>query len=51
MFSDAGIEEKKTNHSLRAAGISQLCQAGVNEKIIQAHSGHRCLKSMQLLSE
>lgn len=34
MFREAGVEEKKTNHSLRAAGVSQLFEAGVDEKII-----------------
>ena len=32
MFSEAGIEEKNSNHSLRAAGITPLYQAGVDEK-------------------
>ena len=32
MFCAAGIKEKKTNHSLRAAGVSQSFEAGVDEK-------------------
>ena len=47
MFMEAGIEERKTNHSLKAAGVSQLYEAGVDEKIIQARSGHRRLESMR----
>lgn len=47
MFKEAGIEERKTNHSLKAAGVSQLYEAGVDEKIIQARSGHRRLESMR----
>ena len=48
MFSEAGIEEKKTNHSLRAAGVSQLFEAGVDEKLIQSRSGHRRLESLRM---
>ena len=33
----------KTNHSLRATGISQLFQAGVPERLIQQRSGNRSL--------
>jgi len=40
MFKEAGIEERKTNHSLRAAGVSRLYGAGVDEKVIQSRSGH-----------
>ena len=32
MFREAGSGEKKTNHSLRAAGVSQLFEAGVVKK-------------------
>ena len=45
MFAEAGVEEKKTNHSLRAAGVSQ---AGVDEKVIQSSSGHRRLESLHM---
>ena len=41
MCSQAKIEGKKTNHSLRASGITTLFQAGVSEKVIQDWSGHR----------
>ena len=47
MFKNAGVEEKKTNHSLRAAGVSQRFEAGVDEKVIQSPSGHRRLESLQ----
>ena len=40
MFEEVGVSERKTNHSLRAAGVSQLFEAEENEKIIQRHSGH-----------
>ena len=43
MFKHAGVEEKKMNHRLRAAGVSQLFEAGVDEKVIQSRSGHRRL--------
>ena len=48
MFAEAGVEEKKTNHSLRAAGVSQLFEAGVDEKVIQSRSGHRRLESLRM---
>ena len=48
VFKEAGVEEKKTNHSLRAAGVSQLFEAGVDEKVIQSRSGHRRLESLRM---
>ena len=48
MFREAGSSEKKTNHSLRAAGVSQLFEAGVDEKIIQSHSGHRSIDALRM---
>ena len=47
MFTEAGVEERKTNHSLRAAGVSQLFEAGVDEKVIQSRSGHRRIESLR----
>ena len=41
MCSEAGIHEKKTNHSLRATGASALFNAGVPEKLIRDVTGHR----------
>ena len=37
---DASICGRKTNHSLRATGVSDLFQAGVPDKIIKERSGH-----------
>ena len=48
MFREAGISERKTNHSLRAAGVSQFFEAGVDEKIIQSHSGHRSTDALRM---
>ena len=48
MFREAGSGEKKTNHSLRAAGVSQLFEAGVDEKIIQSRSGHRSTDALRM---
>ena len=45
MCSDAGIEGKKTNHSLRVSGASTLFEAGVPERVIQQRTGHRSLLS------
>ena len=41
MCADAGISEKKTNHSLRATGASALFNAGVPERLIRDVTGHR----------
>ena len=41
MCQQAGILEKKTNHSLRASGASALFNAGVPEKLIRDVTGHR----------
>ena len=41
MCKEAGIKEKKTNHSLRATGASALFHAGVPEKLIRGVTGHR----------
>jgi len=45
MFTEAGVEERKTNHSLRTAGVSRLYEAGVDEKVILSRSGHQHLES------
>ena len=41
MCCEAGITEKKTNHSLRATGATALFNAGVQEKLIRDVTGHR----------
>ena len=41
MCREAGIHEKKANHSLRATGASVLFNAGVPEKLIRDVTGHR----------
>ena len=47
MCQEAGVAGKKTNHSLRATGASQLFQANVPEKIIQQRTGHRSLEALR----
>ena len=37
----AGIEEKKTNHSLRATGATAMFSANVPEKVIRDITGHQ----------
>lgn len=41
MCKEAGIMEKKTNHSLRATGASALFHANVPEKLIREVTGHK----------
>lgn len=48
MFLAAGITERKTNHSLRATGATQLFASNVPEKMIQSRTGHRSLDALRL---
>ena len=48
MCSEAGITGRKTNHSLRATGASELFAAGVPEKIIKERTGHRSLDALHV---
>ena len=45
MCEEAGIEGK-TNHSLRATGVTEMYLAGVPKKVIQEHTGHRSLDGL-----
>ena len=45
---EAGITGRKTNHSLRATGASELFAAGVPEKIIKERTGHRALDALHV---
>ena len=47
MCSESGVNGEKTNHSLRATGISDLYQAGVPEKVIQERSGHLSISGLR----
>ena len=47
MCAEAGVQGHKTNHSLQATGASELCAAGVPERIIQERTGHRPLKALR----
>ena len=48
MCHEAGITGRKTNHSLRAIGASELFAAGVPEKIIKERTGHRSLDALHV---
>lgn len=48
MCKSAGVEGKKTNHSLRSCGVSSLYHKGVQEKLIQERSGHRSLAALRV---
>ena len=48
MCAEAGISDRKTNHSLRATGASELFEAGVPEKIIKERTGHRSLEALRI---
>ena len=48
MCKEAGLAEKKTNHSSRAAGVSQMFAANVPERLIQSRTGHRSLEALRL---
>ena len=46
MCEQASITGKRTNHSLRATGITTMFQAGLPEKVIQDRSGHRSIDGL-----
>ena len=48
MCEDTGIREKKTNHSLRATGVTSLFTAEVPEKLIKGISGHKSSQALQI---
>ena len=48
MCEEGGIAGRKTNHSLRATGATQMFQANVPEKIIQERTGHRSTDALRL---
>ena len=48
MCEQASIAGKRTNHSLRATGITTMFQAGLPKKVIQDRSGHRSVGSSQV---
>ena len=47
MCNKAGIE-KKTNHSLRATGATEMFAANIPEKLIQSRTGHRSVEALRL---
>jgi hypothetical protein len=47
MCNHACVQGNKTNHSLRAAGVTQMYDSGVPEKLIQERSGHRSLEVLR----
>ena len=47
MCAQAGIEGRKTNHSLRDSAATQLYEAGVPEKLIQERTGHRSIDALK----
>ena len=40
MMSDAGIDGRFTNHSLRSSSATRMFQAGIPEQLIKAQTGH-----------
>ena len=47
MCERAGVE-RKSNHSLRATGATEMFAANVPEKLIQSRTGHRSLEALRL---
>ena len=46
MCDQAGIE-RRSNHSLRATGASEMFQANLPEHVIQSRTGHLSLKALR----
>ena len=44
--SAAGVEGKKTNHSLRSFGVTSMFKENIPEKVIQERSGHRSVTAL-----
>ena len=44
---DGNVSGRKTNHSLRATGVSDLFQAGVPDKIVKERSGHLSMDGLR----
>ena len=40
--------ERKSNHSLRATGATEMFAANVPEKLVQSRTGHRSLDALRL---
>ena len=51
MCIEAGITGRKTNHSLRATGATELYLAGVPEQVIKERTGHRSIVYMKTLAK
>ena len=47
MCEQVSIAGKRTNHSLRATGITTMFQAGLPEKVIQDRSGYRSVDGLR----
>lgn len=48
MCAEAGIGERKTNHSLRATGATAMFTAEVPEKMVKEVTGHKSSKALAL---
>ena len=46
MCAEVGITGRKTNHSLRATGATELFQAHVPERLIQQRTGHHSVEAL-----
>ena len=46
MFTEAGVTKKKSDHGFRAAGVTRLFEAGVDEKSF-SHSGHQSINAFR----
>ena len=47
IFEKAELQNKYSNHSLRATSITRMFNAGITEKVIAERSGHRSLKALR----
>ena len=48
MCAEVGIAGRKTNHSLRTTGATELFQAHVPERLIQQRTGHRSMEALRV---
>ena len=47
LFADAQIDNKHTNHSLRATGATALFNAGIPEAVIHKRTGYKSTETLR----
>lgn len=51
MTNEPGIQGRKTNHCARKTDITAFIHAGVEDTLVQSHSGHTSLSSFNVFND